>query len=65
MDHTIKATPVRGLPPKSKRVAAGRTCSWVECSTVLSAYNPTERCWTHREMKAPRLRGRKTKIDED
>lgn len=61
MDETIKASPLKGLPRRSKRSTEHRVCSAEGCSTVLSSYNLGDRCWSHREMKVPRLRGRKTK----
>lgn len=51
---------VRSLPTKGRRpkaVAAERTCSDLECSTVLTRYNQAEQCYLHLEPRYPRIRG--------
>lgn len=35
----------------NRRYAAGRTCASDGCSTRLSRYNPSPRCWTHEERR--------------
>jgi len=30
-----------------ERFGAGRVCEAADCSTVLSVYNPSPRCWQH------------------
>jgi len=43
---------------KSKVNNDVRVCSDPECSTRLSRYNLAEKCFTHRPIKYPRVRGR-------
>lgn len=50
-----------GARPESRNkvqsFGLGRACIIASCTVGLSRYNATERCWTHRERRAPRLRG--------
>ena len=55
----IRGSRLRGLPRSSRTAPEGRVCSYPGCGTRLSVYNRRDRCWTHAEMKVPRLRGRK------
>lgn len=34
-----------------------RLCAWSECDTVLSRYNLSDHCYTHRPIRFPRVRG--------
>ena len=36
-----------GTSPRVTRFEEGRTCAVEDCPTVLSSYNPADRCWTH------------------
>jgi hypothetical protein len=36
---------------------AGRVCLSEGCDTLLSRYNPSERCRVHTSLRYPRLRG--------
>jgi hypothetical protein len=43
--------PLPTLAPGAKRIetrgSRGRRCSEGECMTVISVYNPADRCWLH------------------
>jgi len=41
------------------RFGAGRVCTFEGCTTVLSSYNPAERCWTHTEPRPKIALGRR------
>lgn len=49
------ARPLPTLAPRAKPVAErgsrGRTCSEPGCSTVISVYNPADRCWLHSPLQ--------------
>jgi hypothetical protein len=55
----IRGQSPKGLPRASQRKPEGRVCAEPGCETRLSTYNRRDKCWTHAEMKVPRLRGRK------
>ncbi|MDX1691507.1 MAG: hypothetical protein R3290_10840 [Acidimicrobiia bacterium] len=44
-----------------ERDEEARRCAHDECSTVLSAYNLSERCFRHRPRRFPRVIGRRKK----
>ena len=48
---TANARRLPALAPRAKPVEArgsrGRHCSEPECNTVISVYNPADRCWLH------------------
>lgn len=56
----VRGAHVVGLPKRSRKSAAGRTCSHPDCNTKLSIYNRRETCFLHAGVKIPRLRGKKT-----
>ena len=49
------SAPSRGTRPKA--VDQQRTCAEPECSTILSRYNRSEECWSHRAPRFPSVRG--------
>lgn len=46
------------LGRRPKLQEAGRVCTVADCSTILSRYNPRDRCRVHSLTRYPRLRGR-------
>ena len=42
---------------KPKTYTDGRVCSTHECTTLVSRYNRSEFCFTHRPVHFPRMRG--------
>lgn len=60
---SIKGSRPQALPRASQQQPEGRVCAQPGCGTRLSKYNRREKCWTHAEMKVPRLRGRKPASD--
>lgn len=57
-DHDIirvRSLPTSGRRPKT--VEQPRVCSSSGCGTVLTRYNQSERCYQHRELRYPRIRG--------
>ncbi|MGH2722556.1 MAG: hypothetical protein ACRDJO_13290 [Actinomycetota bacterium] len=55
----------RGLGRLTGRSASyerGRQCTHPDCTTTVSMYNPTERCFLHSAARRPRLRGRPTDV---
>lgn len=55
----IRGSRALALPRANKKAAAGRVCAHPGCETRISVYNKRDKCWTHAEMRVPRLRGRK------
>lgn len=56
----IKGVRAMGLPRRSRRFNAGRSCAYPGCTTQLSTYNRRETCFVHSGIKIPRLRGKKS-----
>lgn len=56
----IKGARAMGLPRRSRRFRADRTCAHPGCLTRLSVYNRRDTCFVHSGVKIPRLRGKKT-----
>ena len=54
---SVSATGLRGRI-RVDRFGAGRVCVFDGCSTVLSFYNPADRCWTHTESRPKVALGR-------
>ncbi len=50
----LKATPVIGLPRRTRTAVAGRTCTHPDCNTILSVYNKSQFCYTHTRLRRPR-----------
>jgi hypothetical protein len=52
---TANARPLPLLSPGAKAIEArgtrGRRCSEPACTTVISIYNESERCWLHSEAE--------------
>jgi len=44
-----------GTKPVETRGSRGRRCAELECTTVISVYNASDRCWLHssRERRPP------------
>lgn len=55
MSKPVKATPVRGLPRRTKALRPGRLCAQPDCDTILSVYNKSDACYAHMGNKRPRL----------
>jgi hypothetical protein len=54
-----KGTRPGHLPPPSRAEVEGRICSAPGCTTRLSVYNASERCWQHAEVAFPNHRGKR------
>ncbi|HEX6331022.1 MAG TPA: hypothetical protein VF129_07005 [Actinomycetota bacterium] len=54
-----KATRPGKLPARSEPEPDGRVCSQEGCTTRLSVYNTSDRCWQHAEIEFPNRRGRR------
>lgn len=52
-----KGVPVAELPKRSRTYPRARVCGHDGCITKLSTYNSCDKCFIHRTMKTPRLRG--------
>ncbi len=57
MSDILKASRPSGRSRRPKTFDEGRTCAASGCITVLSRYNRSEYCNTHKPVKYPRLRG--------
>ncbi|MEX0754410.1 MAG: hypothetical protein WD556_04750 [Actinomycetota bacterium] len=56
----MKGTRPQKLPPPSKpKGVDGRVCAEPSCTTRLSQYNATDRCWHHTEASYPTFRGKR------
>ena len=49
------------LNPKTKTSESGRVC--LLCTVMLSVYNHTDHCYTHRHRERPRLRAERSAQD--
>ncbi len=57
-DIAIRAARPGARIRRPKQYSRGRVCSHPECSTVVSRYNRSESCFTHRPVTYPRIRGK-------
>jgi len=55
----LRGMPVRALPRRNRKWAAGRTCAEEGCITGLSIYNRSKYCWAHEPVHYYIARGRK------
>ncbi len=54
-----KGTRPGHLPAPSRAEPEGRVCSFPGCTTKLSVYNTSQRCWQHAEVVFPNHRGKR------
>lgn len=57
--EAIRGERIQALPRASQTYPEGRTCASPGCGTKLSKYNRRDKCWSHADIRIPRLRGRK------
>ena len=56
---SLRGAPVRPLPRPNRTWDRGRLCSEEGCTTKLSVYNRSTRCWAHEPTRYHVARGRK------
>lgn len=49
---------------RQARFTEGRVCAFDDCPTVLSSYNPADRCWVHTEPKPKIALGSRPREEE-
>jgi hypothetical protein len=54
---TLRASRLGTNRRRPRTVDARRVCANPECSTVLSKYNVSDMCHSHRPVRFPRVRG--------
>ena len=55
--HDLTGSTVRRRGRTPKRMAAGRVCIELDCTTKLSIYNRRDTCFLHCPVRFPRTRG--------
>lgn len=60
---SVSATGLRGRA-RVDRFDAGRVCAFDRCPTVLSFYNPADRCWMHTERRPKVALGRRPQVPD-
>lgn len=54
---TLRATRLGSNRRRPRTTDGHRICANAECDTVLSRYNSSDTCHTHRPIRFPRVRG--------
>jgi len=55
---TIGGTQLSEIGSARRTYPVGRVCIADGCPTILTVYNPNDKCFFHQPFKRPRLRGR-------
>jgi len=54
---TLRASRLGTNRRRPRAIEGRRVCADSACETVLSRYNPSDLCQTHRPVRFPRVRG--------